>query len=80
MLQKFVQGVQFVLEYEACFGTNRVFREIVAAAIIRKRVKVNLFKTLNLRNMYYLLRNKNTEIYFSVLRATVVSSVNITFV
>ena len=52
MLQKFVQGVQFVLEYEACFGTNRVFRENVAAAIIRKRGKVNLFKRLNLRNIY----------------------------
>jgi hypothetical protein len=80
MLQKFVQGVQFVLEYEACFGTNRLFRGKVAAAIIRKRGKVNLFKTLNLRNIYFLLTNNNAEIYFSVLRATVVSSVNITFV
>jgi len=42
MLQKFVQGVQFVLEYEACFGTNRLFREMVTTAIIRKRGKVNL--------------------------------------
>jgi len=80
MLQKFVQGVQFVLEYEACFGTNRVFREIVAAAIIRKRGKVNLFKRLHLRNIYYLLTNNNAEIYFSVLGAAVVSSVNIAFV
>jgi hypothetical protein len=28
MLQKFVQGVQFVLEYEAYIGSNRVFREV----------------------------------------------------
>jgi hypothetical protein len=62
MLQKFVQGVQFVLEYEACFGTNRVFREKVTAAIIRKRGKVDLFG-FKFRNIYYLLANNNAEIF-----------------
>ena len=57
-----------------------MFRENVAAAIIRKRGKVNLLKRLNLRNIYFLLTNNNAEIYFSVFRATVVSSVSITFV
>jgi hypothetical protein len=80
MLQKFVQGVQFVLEYEACFDTHRVFQGKVTRAIIWMIGEVTLFKRLNLRNMYYLFTNNNTEIYFSVLRATVVSSVNGTWV
>jgi hypothetical protein len=57
-----------------------VFREKLAAAIIRKRGKVNLFNRLNLRNIYFLLTNNNAEIYFSVLHATVVSSVSIDLV
>jgi hypothetical protein len=79
MLQKFVQGVQFVLEYEACFGTNRVFRKKVTAAIISKRGKVNFFKSLNFRNIYIICLQTIMLKYFSVLRATVVSSVIITF-
>jgi hypothetical protein len=70
MLQKFVQGVQFVWEYEACIGTNRVFRKVSYRSIIRMRGKVNLFKGLNLRYIYYLLTNNNAEVYFSALCVT----------
>jgi hypothetical protein len=80
MLQKFVKGVQFVLEYEACIGTNRMSRKVSCRSIIRRRGMVNLFKGLNLRYMYYLLTNNNAEIYFSVLNPTMVSSVSVTSV
>lgn len=52
----------------------------VTAAIIGKTGKVNLLKRLNLRNIYYLLTNNKSEIHFSVVHATVVSSVSVTSV